>query len=89
MSEPILRGIPLPPRVTAVRPAAGHKLHLTFNNGERRVFDAAPLLSLGVFSPLKNKQFFDSVRVEYGTIAWPNDIDYCPDTLYYESIEAE
>ena len=89
MPDQIIRGQPLPPRVTAVYPSLDYKLHLTFNNGERRVFDAKPLLSLGVFSPLKNRQFFESVRVEYGSIAWPNDIDYCPDTLYSESVEAE
>ena len=75
----------LPPRVISVTPDVDFKLHLTFNNGERRVFDATPLLSFGVFSPLKNKQFFNSVRVEHGSIAWPNNIDYCPDTLYAES----
>jgi len=81
----MIRNEPLPPRVVSVVPTENYKLRLTFNNGERRVFDAAPLLMLGVFSPLKNKQFFDSVRVEFGSIAWPNDIDYCPDTLYLES----
>ena len=85
MADEILRGKPLPPRVVTAVPADDYKLHLTFNNGERRVFDAKPLLPLGVFAPLKSKPFFYSVRVEHGSIAWPGDIDYCPDTLYLES----
>lgn len=78
-------GEPLGPRVKAVAPLDGYKLLLTFDNGERRIFDAKQLLDTKVFSPLKNKFFFNLVRVEYDTIAWPEDIDYCPDTLYIQS----
>ena len=24
--------------------------------------------------------------IEYGTVVWPQEIDYCPDTLYAQSI---
>lgn len=81
----IIYGEPLGPRVTAVSPLEDYKLLLTFNNGERRMFDAKPLLSMKVFKPLQNKHFFKSVKVSYGSIWWPQDIDYCPDTLYAES----
>jgi hypothetical protein len=86
MVEQIVTGAPLGPRVTSVTPTDDYKLYLTFSNGERRVFDATALLRFPVFKPLENKQFFKSVRVEYGTVAWPQDIDYCPDTLYRESL---
>ena len=85
MQENIILGEPLGPRVTAVSPLEDYKLALTFTNGEHRIFDAKPLLSMGVFSTLKNKQIFDSVKVAYGSVLWPRDIDYCPDTLYAES----
>ena len=83
--ESIIHGAPLPPRVTAVAPGEDYTLFLTFNNGERRIFDAKPLFGYKVFAPLKNRRFFSAVRVEHGSVAWPNDIDYCPDTLYAES----
>jgi len=76
---------PLGPRVVAVRPLADYKLSITFNNGELRTFDAAPLLDYPAFKPLKSKTFFRTVRAAYGTICWPGDIDYCPDTLYEQS----
>ncbi|MCL2512942.1 MAG: DUF2442 domain-containing protein [Oscillospiraceae bacterium] len=41
------------------------------------------------FRPLRNKEFFTAVKAEYGTVVWPNDIDYCPDTLYEESTPTE
>ena len=37
------------------------------------------------FSPLKNIEFFKNVRIEYGSVTWDNDIDYCPGCLYEES----
>ena len=82
----LIYGKPLGPRVTEVFPDTDYRLFLTFNNGEQRIFDVKPLLSMNVFKPLQNKEFFASVKVAYGTITWPHDIDYCPDTLYSESI---
>jgi hypothetical protein len=81
-----IHGSPLGPRVSAVSPIKDYRLVLTFDNGEKRVFDAKPLFSLTAFRQLKNKSFFDSVKVAYGSVLWPNEIDYCPDTLYAESI---
>ena len=54
--------------------------------GERRIFDAEKLLDIPSFSPLKSKSFFDSVYIAHGTVQWPQDIDYCPDTLYMDSM---
>ena len=82
----IISGSPLGPRVTSVTPTDDYKLLLTFTNGEQRVFDAKPLLQDTVFKPLENISFFKSVKVAYGTLLWPQDIDYCPDTLYMQSV---
>jgi hypothetical protein len=84
--DDFIYGEPLNPRVSAVYPADDYKLFLTFNNNERRVFDAKPLLNLPAFKLLSDKDFFKAVKTEFGTIAWGNNIDYCPDTLYNESI---
>jgi len=83
--DDIIYGEPLGPRVVDVLSTDDYKLILTFNNGEKRVFDAKPLLSMRAFQPLLNKKFFTSVKVGFGTVVWPHDIDYCPDTLYSES----
>ncbi|MCL2638419.1 MAG: DUF2442 domain-containing protein [Oscillospiraceae bacterium] len=84
--EDIIFGKPLNPRVLDVLPTEDYKLFLTFNNGEKRVFDVKNILNLPAFKKLSNKEFFKAVKTEYGTIAWGNDIDYCPDTLYNESV---
>lgn len=72
--------------VTAVVPTDDYKLLVTFTNNERRVFDAKPLFKYPVFKRLQVKPFFETVKVDHGTIQWPGDIDYCPDTLYMESV---
>lgn len=82
----IIQGAPLGPRVTEVIPNDNYELILTFNNGEKRKFNAMPLLDMKVFAPLKSIAFFKSVKVAFGTVVWPQDIDYCPDTLYTQSI---
>ena len=85
----IVYGEPLGPRVSEVTPKDDYELLLTFDNGEKRSFDVKPLLEFEVFSPLSNREFFNSVKVEYGTVVWPQDIDYCPDTLYENSVPCE
>lgn len=82
----IIKGAPLGPRVTEVIPNDNYELILTFNNGEKRKFNAMPLLDMKVFAPLKSMAFFKSVKVAFGTVVWPQDIDYCPDTLYTQSV---
>lgn len=84
--DTMITGAPLGARVQAVVPTDDYKLLLTFNTGEKRIFDVKPLFNMPVFHPLKNEQFFKSVKVAYGTVLWPQDIDYCPDTLYQESL---
>jgi hypothetical protein len=86
MQDDIINGEPLGPRVTDVLPVEDYKLFLTFTNGEQRIFDAKPLLTIGAFKLLKNKHLFEAVKVAYGSVLWPHDIDYCPDTLYAESV---
>ena len=84
--EEFVYGEPLGPRVVAVKPLDNYRLALLFDNGERRLFDAEPLFSYPAFKPLRKKEFFNAVVVDHGSVLWPNDIDYCPDTLYLESV---
>ncbi len=77
---------PLGPRVQAVAALPGHRLALTFTNGERRLYDARGLLDYPAYRRLRDEGFFRAARAEYGTVCWPGDIDCCPDRLYADSI---
>ena len=86
MQNDIVSGESLSPRVATVLPVDDYKLFLTFTNGEQRIFDATPLLAFRAYKPLISKHLFEAVKVAYGSVLWPQDIDYCPDTLYAESM---
>ena len=73
------------PRVKSVTPANGHKLKLVFTDGDTGVFDCSPLLDFGVFKELNDVNYFNQVRVQWGTVTWPHEQDICLDTLYQDS----
>ena len=72
-------------KVTEVRVLADHQLELSFNTGETRVFDVGPYLDKGIFTELRDPSYFRSVRLAFGSIAWPNEQDFGPESLYVES----
>jgi len=74
------------PRVKAVKPNPDYTITLVFTNGEVRLFDVKPYLNKGIFQELKDKGAFNSVRPLLGSVQWQNGQDFCPDTLYSESI---
>jgi hypothetical protein len=55
-----------------------------FDNDEEKVFDVKPYLDKGIFSQLKDRRIFNSVKPFLGSIQWVNGLDFCPDTLYLE-----
>ena len=80
---------PKPVRVKAVRPLEDYKVLITFTNGERKIFDFAPLLDMPCYQPLKDRAVFCGVYVELGTLVWNDgDIDIAPETLFIEGVPA-
>ncbi|MFC1451824.1 DUF2442 domain-containing protein [Verrucomicrobiota bacterium] len=77
------------PRVESVATTDDYKLKLVFTNGETGLFDCAHLLDFGVFTELKDLNYFRQARVEWGTVTWPHEQDICPDTLYLDSQRVE
>jgi hypothetical protein len=71
--------------VIEVKPDRDYILHLTFENGEKRIFDIKPYLNTGVFISLKDKSLFNKVHISFDTIEWNNEIDLDPEFLYKES----
>ena len=77
------------PRVKAVKPNPDYTLTLTFTNGEVKIFDVKPYLDRGIFRELKEPALFNSVRPFLGSVQWQNGQDFCPDTLYLDSVNLE
>lgn len=74
------------PEVISALPLDDTRVLVKFSNGENRIFDMSPYFEFPVFQALKSPRFFRCVRVEHGTLTWPNDADLCPETIYAKSI---
>jgi hypothetical protein len=61
-----------------------YKLSLTFEDGSVRLVDLERELEGEIFAPLKDINYFKTVRVnpDLDTIAWDNGADMSPDFLY-------
>ena len=74
------------PQVIGVEPQKEHKVLLTFDNQELRVFDMKPYIDRSsFFKQLEDKEYFKTVRVSLGSIQWKNGQDLSPHTLYSKS----
>ena len=72
--------------IKEVKPLDDYKILLTFSNDEIRIFDVKPLLEKPVYKVLNDKILFNKVHIIYGyTIAWNDELDMCPDSLYSDS----
>ena len=73
------------PRVKTVKAIKNYKLDIIFDNNEEKTYDCASLLDFGVFTELRDVNYFNQVRSKSGTAAWPHNQDICPDTLHLDS----
>jgi len=61
-----------------------YKLQLTFEDGSLRLVNLESHLDGEIFEPLKDINYFKTVRVspDFDTIVWDNGADMSPDFLY-------
>jgi Protein of unknown function (DUF2442) len=73
------------PLLIEATPLDAYTVHVRFEDGIAADVDLAYLLDYGgVFSPLRDPDYFRKLRAdpEAGTIVWPNEADIAPETLY-------
>ena len=73
-------------QVVAATPLDDSRIRVSFENGMGGVFDCAPDLKDKYWSSLANPAFFRQVRVDCGTLCWPNDIDIDPEEVWDDCI---
>src|SRR5437870_5857055 len=69
-------------KVVDVHHVRGHVLWLAFSDGVEGQIDLAPMLQGEIFRPLLDEARFAEVRLEGGSVAWPNGADWAPETLH-------
>jgi hypothetical protein len=71
-------------RIVNARPLPGYRLRLRFEDGVEGEVDLCELVGKGVFASWTDPAEFAKVSIdpESHTVAWPGDIDLCPESLY-------
>ena len=71
-------------RIREAKPLESHRVQLTLTDGRVIERDLGPMLKGPVFSEIRSDQErFRQMRVEEGTLVWPNGADLCPDVLIW------
>ena len=71
--------------ITHVETLGEYRLRLRFDDGTEGEVDIAEVVPFtGVFAAFADRAFFAQVRVddEWGSLAWPNELDLAPEPLY-------
>jgi len=74
-----------PWRVTRVEALPGFRLKVTFADGLTGTVDMSRMVQspqAGVFAKLQDPSAFAQVRLEYGAVTWPGDLDLAPDAMH-------
>ena len=74
------------PKAVNVTTQPDYCLLVTFNNGEKRIFDVKPYLDFKPFIELKKLSIFNTVKPAGLSIEWIHGQDICPDELYFNSV---
>ena len=70
-------------RPVEVRPLAGYRIWLRYQDGTEGEVDLSYLAGKGVFSVWEQEGMFAQVKLgAHGQVEWPGDLDLCPDALY-------
>jgi hypothetical protein len=80
--------------ITAINEVKPYKIICVFDHAETREIDFEKLInkykitSPNLLGKLADISYFKSVTLDsYGTLNWQNEIDFCPDTLYKDSVK--
>ena len=69
------------PDVVDIKILEDYRIRVNLSNGKKGVFDIKPYLNRGIFQELKDYSYFNRARIEFGTITWPNEQDFSPETI--------
>ena len=65
-------------------PCGDYKIKIETGSGVSGIFDVKPYLKGSAFEELKDKTYFNLVRLTRYGIRWPNEQDFSSDTIIYD-----
>ena len=68
-------------KVTKVKPLAGFKLDVTFNDGSHGVADLSKDLT-GPLEGARAPEVWAGVRAEHGAVVWSDELDLSPEFVH-------
>jgi len=74
-----------PWRVTVVEALSGFRLRVAFADGLTGMVDMSRMVhspKAGVFAALADPSLFAQVKLDYGAVAWPGELDLAPDAMH-------
>jgi hypothetical protein len=72
--------------ITKARAMPDYCVDLTFDDGVSGIVDLSYLVGKGVFNAWRDPKVFEQVRIGTGgELAWGDQIDLCPDSLYLKA----
>jgi hypothetical protein len=81
MSHPIKK-------IVEAKPIAGFRVAVRFDDGVTKTVDLEPYLRGPIFDPIRLDQTaFRAVKIDGGTLVWPNGADIDPLVLYYDDLQ--
>ncbi len=70
-------------RPIAVEPREGYRIWLRYEDGVEGEVDLSDIERDGIFEVWNDRSFFEKVYIsEFESVAWSDDLDLCPDSLY-------
>ncbi len=72
------------PKLTNVEPREGYRIWVEYDDGASGEVDFSHKVGRGVFKVWNEPGVFERVRItEFGAIAWSDELDVCPHSVYF------
>ena len=73
------------PEPIRVEPREGYRIWVEYDDGACGEVDLSDVAGMGVFKAWEDRAFFEQVHVsDFGAIAWSEEVDVCPDQVYFD-----
>ena len=73
------------PEPIRVEPREGYRIWVEYDDGASGEVDLSDVAGMGVFKAWEDRAFFEQVHVsDFGAIAWSEEVDVCPDQVYFD-----